>query len=91
MLANVKFLFRVGFHEAIGDTMALAVRVFIFIVVLTIKVILSNSKNPFSQVNTPTHLRGLGLLPSDKEQISKGEIDKEGIAYLFRTSLQKVF
>ena len=38
-------------------------------------------------------MRGLALLPSETDQISKGDndIDKEGIAYLFRTSLQKVF
>ena len=51
-----------GFHEAIGDTMALA-------------------------VNTPTHLREIGLLPEKK---SDYESKKEDIAYLFHVALKKV-
>ena len=54
--------FRLGFHEAIGDTMALA-------------------------VNTPTHLRAVGLLPP--EAVKARDL-KEDIGYLFHVALQKV-
>lgn len=38
-------------------------------------------------VNTPTHLREIGLLPEKK---SDYESKKEDIAYLFHVALQKV-
>jgi hypothetical protein len=39
-------------------------------------------------VNTPTHLQGLGLLPSTTS-LGK-DSDKENIAYLFHVALEKV-
>ena len=38
-------------------------------------------------VNTPTHLREIGLLPEKKNDY---ESEKEDIAYLFHVALQKV-
>ena len=58
----ISFCVYLGFHEAIGDTMALA-------------------------VNTPAHLKTLGLLPDTKSN----DKEKENIAYLFHVALQKVF
>ena len=40
-------------------------------------------------VNTPAHLKGLGLLPDTSSSGSKDE-EKENIAYLFHVALQKV-
>ena len=38
-------------------------------------------------VNTPTHLREIGLLPEKKNDYDS---EKEDIAYLFHVALQKV-
>jgi hypothetical protein len=38
-------------------------------------------------VNTPTHLQGVGLLPSKSKTTDE---DKENIAYLFHVALEKV-
>ena len=40
-------------------------------------------------VNTPAHLKGLGLLP-DNNLNELNDKEKENIAYLFHVALQKV-
>jgi hypothetical protein len=41
-------------------------------------------------VNTPTHLRGIGLLPPETQGEKKRDASREDIGYLFHVALQKV-